>query len=338
MSNTPDRRETLALLAAAAAFAKPAWAQAPQVELGLTESRARYFLPVEINGAKGSSFVLDSGSPAHVVSESLVARFNLPVVGRRRLRAFDGDPATSPVVRVERFMVGGLALGPTNLVVWPDRRLEGHDGLIGYPLLAEGAVLALGAGKLFLRPPAGQGGILVRAEVRSGGAVLLGGLPGAEGRFAFDTGSQELIVSPAYHARIADNPAYRDAPKIVVRGPSGQPGLGQVLGFRPASMSFGDFVCTDPVVRVAQAGDGREGAFAGVDGLIGVALLRRYVWAIAPTRLSVLSEAPAPPRPAGAPAGPPGQLGTPLTIPAQGGVSFGGVTFGAPVFEPAPVK
>jgi hypothetical protein len=339
MASFPDRRETLALMASAMALARPASAQSTQIELSLTEARARFFLPVAINGAGGSSFVLDSGSPAHVVSESLSARLNLPVVGRRRLRAFDGDEASSPVVRAERFAVGGRALGPANLVVWPDRRLEGHDGLIGYPLLADGAVLALGAGKLFLGQGAGAG-IAVRAEVGRGGAVLIGGLPEADGRFAFDTGAQELTISPAYHARIADNPAYRDAPKIVVRGPSGQPDLGQVLGFRPEALRFGDLVCANPLVRIAQAGDGRDGAFQGVDGLVGVALLRRYVWGIQPGRLSVLSEVSTPLRPVGAPAAsgqPP--LGAPLAIPAQGGPSpFGGISFGAPQFEPAPAR
>ncbi len=338
MASHPDRRETLALLAAATAFARPRLVSAAPVEISLTEARARFFLPVGINGQGGMSFVLDTGSPAHVISESLATRLNLPVVGRRRLRAYDGG-GDSSVVRVERFSVGGTTPAPANLVVWPDQRLEGNSGLIGYPLLAEGAVLSLGARTLSLGPAASEGGTAVRAEIGRGGAVLLGGLPEAEGRFAFDTGAQEMTISSGYHARIADNPAYRDAPKIVVRGPGGQSDLTRVLGFRPEAMRFGDFVCANPLVRIAQAGDGRDGVFQGVDGLIGVALLRRYVWAIQPARLSVLSEVAPPPRPAGLPALAPGQLGTPLTIPPQGGPSpFGGVSFGAPVFEPAPSK
>jgi hypothetical protein len=324
-----DRRETLAALGASLALGGPGRAQTAPVDLPLTEARARFFLPVTANGGDELSFVLDTGSPSHIISQSVADRLGLRVIARSRLRAFDGG-GESPVVRADRFAVGGVELGPTSLVVWPDARIEGHAGLIGYPLLAEGAVLALAERKLSIRMPWGAPGTAVKADVRRTGATLLGGLAGAEGRFAFDTGAQELTISQAYHQRILTNPAYLEAPKLQVRGPADNPAVGRILAFRPKALQFGDLVCTDPLVRIAQP-DGREGVLAGVDGLVGVALLRRYVWGVEPGRLIVLAEAPTLRAPGGRP------LGAPLAIPPQGGVSpVDGVTFGAPVFEPAP--
>jgi hypothetical protein len=328
MALAPDRRQALTALGAALACAPRAFGQTAPVELGLTEARARFFLPVRIGAEAPVSFMLDTGSPAHIISESLASRLDLRVVGRRRLQAWDGG-GDSPLVRAEQFEVGGLDLGPTLLVAWPDSRLEGRDGLLGYPLVAQGAVLSLAAGKLSIRTPWGARGTQVSAEVSRNGAMLLGGLPGSDGRFAFDTGAQELTISPAYHRRILTNPAYLAAPKIMVRGPSGRPDPSQILGFRPESLRFGDLVCAAPLVHIAPEDDGRDGVFQGVDGLVGVALLRRYVWNIEPGRLTVLAEASRPVRPAAAQA-------APLAIPAEGGPSpIGGVSFGPPAFEPA---
>ncbi len=68
----------------------------------------------------------------------------------------------------------------------------------------------------------------------------------------------------------------RQATKLMVRLGDGEE---QVIGFRPAAMRSGAFAAENPMVRIA-LDDRRQGVLENIDGLIGVLLLRRYVWAI----------------------------------------------------------
>jgi hypothetical protein len=288
MSGWTRRGGLLGLAALAGAAARPALARAadePAIEVGLGEVRSRFFLDVAINGQAGFRFVLDTGSSAHFVSQPLAKRLGLPTVSQSFITGFDGRQRTD-VVEMASLRVGGVELGRVRAAAWTDERLEGHDGLIGYPYLAPRAVMALGAQKVSLRSRGEGEGIRVRAEVDGRGAVLVGGLPGAEGRFAFDTGAKDFTISSAYHARLLEHPAYLQAPKLTRRNAAGEE---RVIGFLPAEISFGDFSILRPPVRI-DAEDGRQGVFGGVDGLMGVALIRRYVWAIDTTegRLRVL--------------------------------------------------
>ena len=198
------RREGLLGLSAAGALAGGLARAAPaprSVDVGLDEVRSRFFLDVAINGEPGFRFVLDTGASAHFVSRRVAQRLALPEVSQRFVQAFDGRNADS-VVRMSALRVGGIDLGRMEAIAWAEERLEGHDGLIGYPYLAPRAVIALGAGKLSLGAADGPAGTPVRAEVNGKGAVLIGGPPEAEGRFAFDTGAQNFTISRRYHERL----------------------------------------------------------------------------------------------------------------------------------------
>jgi predicted aspartyl protease len=283
------RRE--GLLALAAGLVRPGAvraADAATVEVGLNEARSRFFLEVAINGQAGFRFVLDTGASAHFVSQRVADQLALLAPTSRFARGFDGRNRVA-VAQMGALRVGGVELGRSEAAIWPDQRVSGFDGLIGYPYLAPRAVIDLKAQRLSLGSRGDGPGLQVRAEVDSRSAVLIGGMPGVEGRFAFDTGAQAFTISRRYHERLQGTPAYRDAAKVTLNTAGGPERL---LGFRPAVMTFGDFAIARPAVIVAPDDD-RQGAFEWIDGLIGVSLLRRYVWAIDPAegRLRVLGEA-----------------------------------------------
>ncbi len=272
-----NRREglkaALALIGVAAsrrAMAAPGPAVVP-----VAEHRNRFFLDVGVNRGAGYRFVLDTGTNTHIISTRLVEQLRLPKVDRRMVRGYEGVNQES-VVGIQRLTVGGVDLGRANAVVWGANRLEDHDGLIGYPFLYPDAVLDLAAGRIALGagPPADS--VEVAAEVGRDQTVLLGGVPGAEGRFVFDTGSQFLTISSGYHHRVSTSEAYRAAAKLVYRAADGSTRTG---AFRPDGLAFGELRIRKPVVRIGAA-DGSEGVFLDVDGLFGVNVIRPYIWAL----------------------------------------------------------
>ena len=239
--------------------------EAPTV-VSLSEQRNRFLVDVSIDEAAGYRFVLDTGASAHFISTRLVDQLRLQPVERRMVGGAAGRNRET-VVGIARFNVGGVEMGRSRAVAWAPVRLDEHDGLIGYPFLYPRAVVALGAGRVSLgRSEADRTPTPVKALVTRNQTLLLGGVDGASGRFVFDTGAQACTVSAAYAARIARTEAYRSATKLVYRSADGTERVG---AFRPQQMTFGDFVVDQPVIRIDPE-DGRQGVFAGVDGLFGV--------------------------------------------------------------------
>ncbi|HTI66438.1 MAG TPA: aspartyl protease family protein [Caulobacteraceae bacterium] len=290
MVNRRQGLQTAVALAGLALSGGVSRAQSRPAVVSLSEQRSRFLVEVAVDGTSGYRFVLDTGATAHFISTRLVDQLRLPRIEERTVRGA-GGPGRDTVVGIARFNVGGVEMGRSRAVAWAPERLEDHDGLVGYPFLFPRAVIALREGRISLGAADAAAALTpVRAEVTRSQALLLGGVAGADGRFVFDTGSQACTISPAYHARIRDTEAYRGAVKLVYRDAEGE---ARTTAFRPARMSFGDFAVADPIVRVGEA-DGREGVFHGVDGLLGVSLLRPYSWAVdqAAGTLSVGGEAP----------------------------------------------
>ena len=278
LSRRQGLKAAFALAGAAALDARPgraAPAATSPVVVSLSERRSRYLLDVSIEGRGGYQFVLDTGASAYFVSERVVEALALPRVAQRRVRGYDGRRATD-LVAIARFAAGGVELGPVRAVAWSPERLEGHDGLIGYPFLFPQALVDLGRGELSLRTPPASPVTAVAAQVLTDQTLLVGGLAGAPGRFVFDTGAQDCIVSPAYFRRIASAQDYLDATKLIYRRADG---TAETAAFRPHELAFGELRIPGPVVRVGRA-DGREGVFHQVDGLFGVSQIRRYAWAL----------------------------------------------------------
>ncbi len=244
--------------------------------VSLSEQRSRFLVEVGVDGSGGYRFVLDTGASTHFISTRLVRALALPRVDERMVRGHAGRNRDT-VVGITRLNVGGLEMGPSRAIAWGPERLGNHDGLIGYPFLYPRAVVALGASRISIgAADTAMTLVPVRAEVMRNQALLLGGIPQADGRFVFDTGAQACTISDTYYARVRDTAAYRGAVLLAYRDAEGAT---RVTAFRPAEMRFGDFVMTHPVVRIGQAAD-RDGLFHGVDGLLGVSLLRPYTWAI----------------------------------------------------------
>jgi hypothetical protein len=273
-----DRRQGLKAafaLAGLAAAGGRAWAAPGPAVIALSEQRNRFLVDVAINDVDGFRFVLDTGASTHFISARLVEQLGLPQVERRMAGGYDGRRRES-VVGLAKLVVGGVGLRRATAVVWPPERLEGHDGLIGYPFLFPDAVLNLAAAELSLGGAAPEALVPVRAKVTRHQTLLIGGLAGAQGRFAFDTGSQDCTVSPAYLRRIATTEAYRSAPKLVRRNARGET---EIAAFSPEAITFGALRIADPILHVAVA-DLSGSVFDGVDGLFGVSLIRRYAWAL----------------------------------------------------------
>lgn len=319
-----NRRQGLkAALAVAGLAAAPALARAdvPAV-VSLSERRNRFLADVEIDGRPGYRFVLDTGASTHFVSSRVAEALSLPRVEQRRVRGYDGR-RIEDVVGLSQLRVGGVDLGASRAIAWSAERLEDHDGLIGYPLLFPQAVVALGQGRLSLRTPPPELQTAVAAEVMRNQTLLLGGLPGAPGRFVFDTGAQDCTLAPAFFAKAARSPAYQDAPKLIYRHEDGRT---ETAAFRPAAMSFGAFRIEEPVVRVGGI-DGREGVFEAVDGLFGVTLIRRYTWALDQERRTLSATV-------GEGGGRIGMTGAGVRLRGQGGMlRVAGVQDGGPAFD-----
>jgi predicted aspartyl protease len=242
-------------------------------DIALSEERGRFLVDVEVNAGDGYRFVLDTGASAHFISTRLVQRLALPRVSSSNVRGHQGrDPAT--VVRLARMAVGGYAVRSARAIAWSPEALEGHDGLIGYPILGPQALIDLRGRKLVLGASPPQGAIEAPAEVSSRQTLLIGGVPGAEGRFVFDTGSSGCVVSRAYFERLRETEAYRDAQKVMTADDQHQLRL---TGFRPAELRFGDIVLLNPIVTVAARSVSDE-VFHGVDALFGNRVLRGFAW------------------------------------------------------------
>ncbi len=285
-----DRRQWLAGSAALApglALGRVAGAATP-TEIALTEQRGRFLVTVGVNAGRGYRFVLDTGASAHFISETLAAQLKLPQIETRTVRDFRGAEIAS-VVRVERLDIGGRALTGARAILRSADALEGHDGLVGYPILGARARIDLAAGKLSLGAPTPPAATLVEAEVSDRQTVLIGGLAGAEGRFAFDTGSQACVVSPAYLERLRATDAYRDAPKLMQTNAQYQL---RMVGFRAPEMRFGDLVVRDAAVMFPDRDVSVE-VFKGADALFGVALIRRSAWIIDQASRTLHAAAPA---------------------------------------------
>ena len=272
-----DRRRLLTGSAALAANAAlGAGARAASVgDIELVEQRGRFLIAVGVNAERGYRFVLDTGASAHFISDRLIAQLRLPPVSRRTVRDFRGAE-TATVVRVSRLDIGGQAIGDADAISRSADALEGHDGLVGYPILGPRARLDLPAGRLILGAALPAGATRVAAEVTERQTVLLGGPAGAEGRFVFDTGSQDCVISPDYLERLRQTEVFRQSPKLMEA--DDQYRL-RMVGFRPPELRFGDLVVSEPAVRFHDPGVSTE-VFRGADALFGVSMIRRQAWII----------------------------------------------------------
>ncbi|HTK36450.1 MAG TPA: aspartyl protease family protein [Caulobacteraceae bacterium] len=272
-----DRRQGLKgalALAGLAAAGRSARAAGPTI-VALSEQRNRFLIAVEINGAAGYRFVLDTGASTHFISARLVEALDLPEVDRRMAKGYGGRQRES-VVGLRQLTVGGVSVGKVDAVVWPQERLEDHDGLIGYPFLFPHAVLNLSAAEISFDGAASEAMVPVPAQVMRNQTLLLGGVGGVEGRFVFDTGAQNCTISEAYLRRIASTEVFRAAAKLGRRTGDGET---SVAAFRPEEIAFGAFRIPNPTIRVAGA-EGSGNLFDGVDGLFGVSLIKPYAWAL----------------------------------------------------------
>jgi hypothetical protein len=272
-----DRRQWLtgsAALAGATALGRASQGAVP-ADIALAEQRGRFLVTVGVNAGRGYRFVLDTGSSAHFISETLAAQLKLPHVETRTVRNFLGAE-TASVVRVNRLDIGGRAFDRASAITRSADALEGHDGLVGYPVLGARARIDLAAGMLSLGAAAPVGATLVSAEVSDRETVLLGGPPGTEGRFVFDTGSQDCVVSPGYLQRLRDTEAYRTAQKLMQADEQYQL---RMIGYRAPELRFGDWVVRDAAVMFPDRDVSVE-VFKGADALFGVSLIRRNPWVI----------------------------------------------------------
>lgn len=322
MLNRRQGLQAAAALAALGLSCRAARAGTAGAVVALAEQRSRFLVNVEIDGAAGYRFVLDTGATAHFISTRLVDTLRLPPLEERMVRGFQGRNRDT-VVGLARFNVGGVEIGRSRAVAWAPERLDGHDGLIGYPFLLPRAVVALAEGRISLGAVDAPRDLApVRAEVLPNQALLLGGMAGADGRFVFDTGSQACTISSAYYDRIKGSEAYKAAAKLVYRAADGST---RIAAFRPAQMRFGDLALAQPVVRVAAPG-ARDAMFHEIDGLFGVDLLRQYTWVIDQAAGSLQAGAPAPLRL--------GYFGAGLSIALQDGVArISAVVDDGPAFE-----
>lgn len=256
------------------AFGDAFAAQAP-ADIPLVEERDRFLVEVGVNAGRGYRFVLDTGATSHFISADIAERLKLPHVDSRTVGSYTGRGGRT-VVEMARFDVGGVSLGGTRAIAWSPEALEGRDGLVGYPILHPRAVIDLAARRLRLGAAAPESSAPVPAEVTVSQTVLLGGLPGLEGRFLFDTGAQGCVVSPAYYERIRASDAFRNGLLVVTTDPQDRR---RDLGFRAPVLEFGPLSLRDANVRIADAQATRT-MFEGVDGLFGAAYIRRFAWAV----------------------------------------------------------
>lgn len=112
----------------------PAAAQDPEAPLLLTNLLTRMALPVSLNGAPATPFVLDTGAGRTVVSAELAEALRLPR-GPDVLVHGITAAAMAPTVRIERFDMARRRFRDLAAPVFPRAALAA-DGLIGLDTLA----------------------------------------------------------------------------------------------------------------------------------------------------------------------------------------------------------
>ncbi len=96
--------------------AKPGEVSVP-IEVTTTEGETMVLVPVKVNGRGPYDFVLDTGASSSTVSQSLMRRLRLPRTGgTAHVRGVAGATVV-PLVRVNRWTIGGQRLHGRNLPV-----------------------------------------------------------------------------------------------------------------------------------------------------------------------------------------------------------------------------
>lgn len=271
-----DRRQLIISAAALAAAGSGQPARAQGAEIALVESAGRFLVDVRLNGGRPYRFVLDSGASTHFVSSAIADSLRLPRIEYRNIQSFGGRTREA-IVALRRLQVGGVELADTRAVAWNAAAMEGHDGLVGYPIFGSRALLDLAAGRLILdvpEPPAEA--VEVDALVSDGETLLVGGAPEADGRFVFDTGSARCVISRSYFARLRETGAYSQAKQIIQMSGDGR---SRLVGLRLPELRFGRLVLDNPFVLIADE-QASPAMFHQVDGLLGVELIRRCAWTL----------------------------------------------------------
>jgi predicted aspartyl protease len=285
----PNRRDLLIGCAALASLVAPGRSGAAGAQITLLEQRGRYLTQVRLNGGAPYRFVLDTGSSTHFISSAIAARLRLPTVDVTSIRSFGGR-STETIVALNRLDVGGVAVGDTRAVAWDAAAMEGHDGLVGYPILGQRALLDLAARRLNLvAPRPASDAVEVDARVSANETLLIGGVDGAEGRFVFDTGSAQCVISRPYLARLRETDAFAQAEQVINATAQGRTRL---LGLRLPELRFGGLVLDRPFVRIADP-DASPEMFHQVDALLGAELLRRCAWTLDRGRRTLHAQPPA---------------------------------------------
>ncbi|MCH0572219.1 clan AA aspartic protease [Streptomyces sp. MUM 136J] len=133
---------------------------ARQVRLTVVESDGRVLalVPVTIDGQGPFRFVLDTGAASSVVAADVAQSLDLPRTGERRLITGVVGTEKVPVVTIDDWKIGKVALDPTDAAVVTLRN-SGSDptiqGLLGSDVLSRFGQISLDYDHEVLRLPSG---------------------------------------------------------------------------------------------------------------------------------------------------------------------------------------
>jgi hypothetical protein len=93
------------------AAAPPTLASPGELSVPLAPRAGLFYVRAAVNGVDAGYFLVDSGSSLTVLDRQLADQLALPKQGQRTVQGIGGSP-TVPIVAIDQFSIGGVALGP----------------------------------------------------------------------------------------------------------------------------------------------------------------------------------------------------------------------------------
>jgi hypothetical protein len=208
----------LLVVAATAVADDPADEEGPRYAIATTRDRAgRILAPVEINGRGPFRFILDTGANRSAMSAATAEAVGL-VVEAGSMASVHGitGSAVLPVVEVQSFRAGDLALEQQRMPVLPAAVFGGADGILGVDSLQHARVeVDFERDLVTIRRSTGRRPgpeyFVLPARLHHGGLLLMNGRVGAvKVKAILDTGAERSLGNEVLRAALTPKARGRD--------------------------------------------------------------------------------------------------------------------------------
>ncbi len=240
---------------AAAGPAMPVEEEGPRYAVATRKDRAgRILAPVQINGRGPFRFILDTGANRSAISADTVAALGLAAdhAVPMDVHGVTGT-ATLPSVEIASLLAGDFELGGRRLPVLPAAVFGGADGILGIDALQTARIeVDFRRDRVTVRRSkdrrADDGEMVVRAEQRHGGLLLVDGRVGrVPVKAILDTGAERSLGNEALRSALA-LAARRPQEEVATTVIGATPQVARGVSFTAPTIAIGDVRLNNLVV------------------------------------------------------------------------------------------